>query len=83
MPKGPRGRKCPPDVEKIKELLRVADIKMRQAAEEMLKHLKEPKYPASTITERQKAYNAKYRKEFRAILASLDRRIAKRKGRNS
>jgi hypothetical protein len=83
MPKVPQGQKSQPDIEKQKQLLREAEAKQRSSVLEMIEHFKEPKYPASTITERQKARNDKYRKAYRAILASIDRRIAKREGRGA
>jgi hypothetical protein len=80
MPKGPQGRKRQPDSKKIRALLRESEVKLRQAADVMIERLKEPKYPASKVTERQKAYRTKHRKALKTVVDSLDRRAAKRKG---
>jgi hypothetical protein len=62
-----------------KKLIREAldrETKLRDAALALAEQFKPPKYPASTITERQKARNTKYRKIFRDIVTSCERRIS-------
>ena len=82
MPKGRQGQKRRPDKKKVRTLLLESETKLREAVEAILETLKEPKYPASTVTERQKAYRAKYRKSFRATIEKLNRRTARRKVRD-
>ena len=62
--------------QQIKALIEIERL-MQKSASEMLETLEEPKYPASTVTEAQRARWAKYRKSFQNALNSSKRRLAK------